>query len=164
MMNPLPSLTFLTSLAQAQPSAPVVARPSLEEIQRHLSSDGLIPTHWVLIATGALTILLSGLSIARWWKHRDEHSLPLLVFSTTARLAGLSYRNQWTLLLLAHHQSLASPLTLMLSADTFDYYAKAYLESRLNWRREAVRQQLNTIRATLFDDAPADLTTQPASA
>ncbi len=163
-MTTPPLLTYLSTLAQAQPAQPVIARPSIDEIQSHLSSDGLIPTHWILIAAGGLIVLLSGLSVARWWKHRHEHSHPLLVFSTTASLVGLRYRDQWTLVLLAYNQSLASPLTLMLSQDTFDHHAKAYLESRRNWRRETVRRQLNEIRTTLFDDQPAHLPTQHAPA
>lgn len=163
MTSPL-LLTSMPTLAQAEPAPAVLARPSIEEIQQHLSGDGLIPTHWLLIAVGGIIVLLTGLSIARWWKHRDEHSHPLLVFSTTASLAGLGYKNQWTLLVIAHHQSLGSPLTLLLSPGTFDHHAKAYLESRMNWRREAVRRQLSRIRATLFDDQPAASITQPASA
>ncbi len=161
MTLPLPMNT-LTTLAQAQPSPPVTARPSIEDIQSHLSGDGLIPTHWILIAAGAIIVLLTGLSIARWWKHRDEHSHPLLVFSTTAGFAGLSYRQQWALLLLAHQQALASPLTLMMSPGTFDHHAKAYLESRLTFRREPVRRQLNQIRAHLFDGQLAHTPTQHA--
>ena len=152
-------LSLIGTLAQAQPTVPAVNKPSLEEIQKHLSSDGLIPTHWLLIAAGAVLLLLSGLSIANWWKHRGEHSHPLLVFSTTAQLVGLSYRHQWMLLRIARNQSLASPLTLMLSADTFDHHAKAYLQSRLSWRQQPVRRQLNTIRDTLFNRLPQHPTT-----
>jgi len=163
MTLPLPT-NFMPTLAQSQSTPPVAARPSIDEIQRHLSSDGLIPSHWILIAAGAIIVLLTGLSIARWWKHRDEHSHPLLVFSTTAGFAGLSYPEQWALLLLAHQQGLASPLTLMLSPDTFDHHAKAYLESRLTFRREPVRRRLNQIRAHLFDGQPAHTPTHPARA
>jgi hypothetical protein len=163
MTTPL-LLTFMTTLAQADPAAPAVVKPDLAEVSKHVSSDGLIPIHWLLIAAGGIIVLLCGLSIANWWKHRGEHSHPLLVFSTTAQLVGLSYRNQWTLLRLAHQQSLTSPLTLMLSPDTFDHHAKTYLDSRPGWRQEPVRRQLSTIRATLFDDLPQRPAPQPASA
>lgn len=148
----------MTTLAQAKPAEapkPVIAKPDLSVVSQHASDTaGLIPTHWLLIAAGVVLLILSGLSIANWWKHRGEHAHPLLVFSTTAQLAGLSYRNQWTLLRMAHHQSLRSPLTLMLSPDTFDHHARAYLDSRLNWRQEPVRRQLQSIRETLFSDLP----------
>ncbi len=160
----IPSLLHLmTTLAQAPPAKPTIIKPSLFEVSQNTSSDGLIPIHWLLIAAGGIIVLLCGLSIANWWKHRGEHSHPLLIFSTTAQLVGLSYRNQWTLLRLAHHQSLSSPLTLMLSADTFDHHAKPYLDSRLSWRQEPVRRQLSAIRDTLFSGFPQRPTHQPAS-
>lgn len=159
-MHPL----FTWTLAQAGLIDTTMGLSRISEVAKNLSSDGLIPTHWLLIAAGALLLLLSGLSIARWWKHHDEYSHPLLVYSGTARLVGLGYLDQWALLVIAHKQSLSSPLTLMLSPGTFDHHVKAYLETRTRWRREAVRRRLNAIRAILFEDHPAAASTHPATA
>ena len=162
-MNIPSLLNLMTTLAQAPPDKPAIVKPSLVEVSKNASSDGLIPIHWLLIAVGGIIVLLCGLSIANWWKHRDEHFHPLLVFSATAGQVGLGYRYQWALLRIAHRQSLGSPLTLMLSPGTFDHHAKAYLETCLAFRRESVRRQLNQIRAHLFDDSPAHGAIQPAS-
>jgi len=155
LINPL---TLVTTLAQApsiEPAVkPAIAKPPLSLVSEHATSAGLLTTNWLLIAAGLVLLLLSGLSIANWWKHRGEHAHPLLVFSHTAQMVGLSYRQRWTLVWLARHQSLASPITLMLSPTTFDHHAKGYLDARLNWRREPVRRQLQNIRSALFSDLP----------
>ncbi len=148
------SLILLKILAQAPLAKPTITKPDLSAVSEHATSAGLLTANWLLIAAGAILLLLSALSIVNWWKHRGEHSHPLLVFSSTAHVVGLSYRQRWTLLRMAHHQSLASPLTLMLSPTTFDHYAKGYLVSRLSWRREPARRQLNSIRTALFSDLP----------
>lgn len=147
-------LALITPLTQAPSGKPSIVKPDLSSVSEHATSAGLLTTNWLLIAAGVILLLLSGLSIANWWKHRGDHAHPLLVFSNTAQAIGLSYRQQWTLFWLARHQSLASPLTLILSPATFDHHAKIYLESRLNWRREPVRRQLQSIRDTLFSDLP----------
>ena len=124
----------------------------LSDIPNHLSSDGLIPTSWLLIAVGALMLLISGLSIARWWKHRGEYSQPLQVFTQIAGFVGLGYRDQWLLWRIARRSSLASPLTLLLSPATFEYHVKAYLDRSPQWRLSATRQRAKAIRSTLFAD------------
>jgi len=151
-------LKLITPLTQVTPPEPVLPRPTIESIQENLSSDGLIPTHWLLIAAGMVLLLLSALSIANWWKHRGENAHPLLVFSNTAQIVGLSYRQRWALLKVARNQSLASPLTLMLCATTFDHHVRGYLESCLSLRRESARRQLQDIRVALFSDPPQAVT------
>lgn len=152
-MNLLTHLPIL--LAQADPAQTADARPGLErlsQISENLSSDGLISPHWLLISAGLVLLFLSGVSIAQWWKHRNEHSRPWMVYLTAARLAGLSWRRQWTLYWIARRQSLASPLTLMLSPATFDHHVKAYLLSCSNFRRESWRRRSQAIREHLYSD------------
>lgn len=141
-------------LAQTQPPAVNPGQEYFNEINKNFSSDGLISTHWLLIAAGAVLLLLSCISIARWWKHRDQHSHPLLVFFGTARLAGLGITDRWVLVRIARQQSLSSPLTLMLSPATFDHHVKAFLASCPGWQRERTQRRAHTIRQTLYSDHP----------
>ena len=143
--TPLPPI-----LAQAEPVNPTPALKRFSEVSENFNGQSLISPHWLFILAGALLLLLSGLSIMRWWKHRNEHARPLMVFTTTARMAGLSYADQLALFLIARHRSLASPLSLMLSPGTFDHHVKAYLDARPGWRREAVRRRTQSIRESLF--------------
>lgn len=139
-------------LAQDAPANPTPALDRFAQISENFTSRQLISPHWLLIAVGAMLLLLSVLSIARWWKHRNEHARPLRVFMTASRMAGLGYADRWMLFLVARHQSLESPLTLLLSPGTFDHHIKAYLNSRPGWRREAVRRRSQSIRGSLFGD------------
>lgn len=148
------TLILISTLAQPPSAEPTITKPDLSVVSEHATSAGLLTTNWLLIAAGAILLLLSALSIANWWKHRGDHAHPLLVFSGTAEVVGLTYRQRWTLLKIARNQSLTSPLTLMLSPTTYDHHAKGYLESRMNWRRESTRRQLNDIRIALFSDLP----------
>ena len=150
-MNPLTRLPLI--LAQDAPSYPTPSLDRFSQISENFNSGELISPHWLMIAVGAMLLLLSALSIARWWKHRNEHARPLRVFLTASSMAGLGYADRWLLLLIARRQSLESPLTLMLSPGTFDHHAKAYL-SRRRWRREAVRRRSQSIRESLFGDLP----------
>ena len=159
LMNHLPLL-----LAQADSAAPGVVRDKadiLKDISGNLTSDGLITTHWLFIAAGIVFVLLSTVSIVQWWKHRHEHSHPWLIFMSTARFAGLGFREQWTLFRIAHQQKISSPLTLMLSPGTFDHHVKAHLDTCPGWRREARRRTSQSIRDHLFGDLGAQ---QPLAA
>jgi hypothetical protein len=157
------ALFSIPLLAQAAPLAPptlpaeATRLERLSEVSNHLSSDGLIPTNWLLIAVGALLLLVSGMSIARWWQHRGENTHPLLIFTRIAGMVGLGYRDQWLLLRIAHRCSLASPLTLLLSPATYESYVKAYLDSKPKWHLSGMPQRAKAIRSTLFADlTPAD--------
>lgn len=166
-MNPLTQLPLI--LAQDAQDAPAPAAPGgptldrFSQISENFTSRELISPHWLLIAVGSMLLLLSVLSIARWWKHRHEHARPLRVFMTASGMAGLGYADRWLLFLIARRQSLESPLTLMLSPGTFDHHAKAYLDSR-RWRREAVHRRAQSIRESLFGDLPPHGATHPAAA
>ncbi len=142
-------------LGQADPAGSSDKRDMLTDVSNHFSSEGVIPTHWLLIAAGAMLLLLSSLSIARWWKHRDEYSHPLWVYLSVAKLAGLGHRDQWLLLMIARQQSLGSPLTLMLSPNTFEHHAQPYIQGRAAWRRAGLSQRARAIHHALFDDDPA---------
>lgn len=160
-MTPLTHLLLI--LAQAEPVGAAPGKNRWSQISETFSSEELISPHWLLIAAGAVLLLLSTLSIARWWKHRNEHARPLRVFSTVARMAGLGYADRWLLFRAARHQSLESPLTLLLSPGTFDHHVKAYLDTRPGWRRQAVRSRAQSIRECLFGDLPAHHTAHHAS-
>lgn len=159
-MNLLTHLPLI--LAQDAPANPVPALDRFAQISENMSSRDLISPHWLMIFGGGMLLLLSGLSMARWWKHRNEHARPLRVFATAARMAGLSYADQWLLLLAARNQSLESPLTLLLSPGTFDHHFKAYVSTR-RWRREAVHRRSQSIRESLFGDLPPHGAPQPAA-
>ena len=162
-MNPLTRLPLILAQDGPAPAAPAV--PSLDrfsQISENFNNRELISPHWLMIAVGAMLLLLSALSIARWWKHRNQHARPLRVFLTASGMAGLSHADRWLLLLIARRQSLESPLTLLLSPGTFDYHIKAYLGSR-RWRREAVRRRAQAIRESLFGDLPPHGIAQPAA-
>ncbi len=124
----------------------------LKEISKNLSSEGLISSHWLIIAVGLVLLLLSTLSILQWWQRRHEQSHPWLVYLSTARFAGLGLRHQWVLLWVARQQKLVSPITLMLSPSTFDMHVKAYLESRSGMRQEGLRRKLQEVRDILYGD------------
>lgn len=160
-MNPLTQLPLM--LAQDAPANPTPALDRFSQISENFTSRELISPHWLMISVGAMLLLLSVLSIARWWKHRNEHARPLHVFLAASRMAGLGLADRWMLLLAARHQSLESPLTLLLSPGTFDHHIKAYLQSR-RWRREAVRRRAQAIRESLFGDLPTYGDSQPAAA
>ncbi len=139
-------------LAQAEPAPDTQgsAQFRFDQISNNLTSDGLISSHWLLVAAGAVMLLLSAVSIVQWWKHRHEQSHPWLMFISAANFAGLGWRHQWTLFWIARHQKLGSPLTLMLAPGTFDQHVKAYLESRAGFRRESHRRVLQDVRELLF--------------
>ncbi len=150
LLTHLPRLLAQAATTDAGGAPPRIDR--LAEISNNLSSDSLVSSHWLFIAAGIVFVLLSTISIVQWWKHRHDHSHPWLIFMATARIAGLSFRDQWALLRISHHQKLDSPLTLMLSPGTFDYHVKAYLDTRPNWRREGRRRRSQSIREQLFGD------------
>ncbi len=161
-MNPPTRLPLL--LAQDAPANPTPALDRFAQISQNFNSRELISPHWLLIFAGLLLLLLSGLSIARWWRHRNEHARPMRVFSAVSRMAGLGYADRWMLLLAARHQALESPLTLLLSPGTFDHHIKLYLDARPRWRREAVRRRTQAIRESLFGDLPPHGTSHTAAA
>jgi len=144
---------FSVLLAQTPSTHPMPGGYTFKDVADNFGSDGLIDTSWLLIAVGALLLLISGLSIARWWKYRDGYSNPLLVFTRIAGIVGLGYRDQWLLFRVAHRASLASPLTLLLSPATFEYHVKAYLDRR-RWGLSGTRQRAKAIRSSLFADMP----------
>lgn len=151
LLNHLPLLLAQAdSATAAAPGQPRQQAEILRDISGNLSSEGLISTHWLFIAAGVVFVLLSTVSIVQWWKHRHERSHPWLIFATTARIAGLGLRHQWSLFLIARQQKLASPLTLMLAPGTFDHHVKAYLDTRPNWRREGLRRKTQETREMLF--------------
>lgn len=141
-------------LAQVDQTPPVPGGFKLSQVSEHFSSDSMIPTHWLLIAAGGMLLLLSGLSIARWYKHRDEYSNPLLVYLGVSRLVGLSYRDQWLLMRIARNGSLVSPLTLMLSPATFQHHAQPYINTRSTHRQQALKRRTQALHDTLFADDP----------
>jgi len=141
-----------TLLAQSQRSHPMPGGYAFKDVADNFGSDGLIATNLLMVAVGALMLLISGLSISRWWKHRGEYSNPLLVFIRIAGVVGLSYRDQWLLWRIARRTSLASPLSLLLSPGTFESHAKAYLQHLPGWRLTGTRQRAKAIRSTLFTD------------
>ena len=127
----------------------------LNEISKNLTSEGLISSHWLIIAIGLVLLLLSSLSIMQWWQRRHEQSHPWLLYLSTARYAGLGLRHQWVLFWVARRQKLVSPITLMLSPGTFDVHIKAYLESQPSWRREGLQRSLQEVRDILYGDVVA---------
>lgn len=159
-MHPLTRLPLM--LAQDAPANPTPSLDRFSQISENFNSRELISPHWLMIAAGAMLLLLSAMSIARWWKHRNEHARPLRVFMVASSMAGLGYADRWMLLLAARHESLESPLTLLLSPGTFDHHIKAYLNSR-RWRREAVRRRAQSIRESLFGDLPPQGASHPVT-
>ena len=143
-----------TPAVLAQVNHPTPGGYAIHDVANNFGSDALITTNFLLISVGALLLLISGISISRWWKHRNDMSHPLVIFTRVAGSVGLGYRDQWLLLWIAHRSSLSTPLTLMLSPGTYHSYVQTYLNRKSKWRREKLEKRTQAIGHTLYGDLP----------
>lgn len=132
----------------------------ISEITENFSSQPMIPLEWVMVGTGLVMVAISGLSIHHWWRHRHLRSSPLLIFNRVAGRCELGLSDQWLLWRIARHQSLPTPLTLMLARSTLGHHGRAFVKSRAPWRRAPLMGRLEQIRRTLFADCPHQLPSQ----
>ena len=117
------------------------------------TSDVFPATSALLVSLGLL-LLVVAIWGRRWHRQRHLRSAPLLVFHQLAGQMGLSLKQQWLLVRIAHQQSLPTPLTLMLSGATLAHHAGRYAESASAHRRESLTAKVDAIAAVLFDKAP----------
>jgi len=134
-------------------------RPPRDEVFRQLAEhwDGqaVLPLPWVLIALALLLLLLSGLSVAHWWRRRDSRPAPWRVFRRVTDELGLEWSQRWLLWRIARRQELPTPLTLLISPGTLTHHAEAYAAACGARRAEAVRDRVQRLCVTLFPNAVA---------
>ena len=101
--------------------------------------------------------LLLGTVIAGLWAWRRYRagsikSTPMMIFHQLARGLGISATDEWLLIRISHHESLPTPLTLLLSPTTFEHHTHAYLNTLPDKRRSRVATQVTGLKRFLFDE------------
>lgn len=107
-------------------------------------------TSLVLVGLGLL-LLFGAIAGWRWHQRRHERSAPLGIFHRIAAQMGLTLRQEWLLVKIARHQSIPTPLTLLLSGSTFAHHAKPFIEAASRRRRRAITAKVQVIAVRLFD-------------
>ncbi len=132
-------------------------RPPRDEVFRqiaeHWDGQAVLPLPWVLIGMGLLLLLLSGLSLAHWWRRRDSRPAPWRVFCRVSHELGLEWSQRWLLWRIARRQGLPTPLALLISPGTLTHHAEAYAAACGARRARAVRDRAQRMCVTLFPDA-----------
>ena len=131
--------------------------------------DNTFPATSVLLIFLGLMLLLASIWGWRWHQRRHLRSEPMIVFHQLAGQMGLSLRQQWLLVRIAHRQALPTPLTLMLSSATLRHHAGRFAQALAPSRRPALQAKVDVIARLLFDQVPQSPTPvsdcqRPASA
>ena len=108
---------------------------------------------WSLAAVATvLMLVIIGLWAWRTYYVRPLRSKPMLIFHQIAREARVAPKDEWLLILIARHQALPTPLTLLLSPGTFNHHAHRYLEAVPEKRRLRLTIQVDRLGRFLFQD------------
>ncbi len=108
---------------------------------------------WGIAAVGAVVFIVGGLWWRQRWTSRHQRSHPMLTYLTLARQCGMTWRQQWTLWLIARHQGLESPMTLMFSPTTLRHHAQLYQDASPAHRAIRIPPVLAIIQTKLFGEA-----------
>ena len=124
-----------------------------ETLQRQWDFSGhrLMSAWSFLIAAALLGVVITSLWAWRTYRAGPIKSTPMIVFLQLARGLGVSATDQWLLIRVSLHEALPTPLTLMLSPDTFEYHTRAYLKTLPEKRRARVADQLTRLGRFLFN-------------
>ncbi len=125
----------------------------LDEVSRAFVGQRWGVPIWGLAVVAFVVALIGGLWGWQRWTSRGQRAHPMFSFLTLAHQCGLSWRQQWTLFLIARHQGLASPLTLMLSPDTLHHHAGLYQEDISTRRGQRVAGVVSSVEADLFGES-----------
>lgn len=135
----------------------------LRAISEHWGSDTTVSMEWLLIAVGLLLLLIAGLSLRAWWRNRHLRSSPLTVFNQVATACRLSAGERLLLWRIARQQSLASPLTLMLSPTTLRHHGRSFGDRRSRAGQAFQMRRVARLRRKLFAESDAwRMATAPA--
>jgi hypothetical protein len=147
-------MTMLTPLiAAAEPKEPQRWEGRAQYLFQDTFRDGgrsFPMTSLVLVGLGLL-LLLGAIAGWRWHQRRHARPAPLGVFHRLAAQMGLTLKEEWLLVKIARHQSIPTPLTLLLSGSTFAHHVKPFLEAASGRRRRAITAKVHVIAVRLFD-------------
>jgi len=131
-------------------------RPADEQTSTFLQNISAFMTEnlfstWALIGLVLLVFAaVGGVWGYRRWQMRDLHAPHMLIFREIASEFGLRLRDQWLMYRVASRGSLPSPLTLFMSADTYQHHVARFIATVSEARRNRVREQLAQIRKQLY--------------
>lgn len=139
----------------AEDLASYATRARWEDIQKHwkLSTEDLNIPLWPLVAAG---VMIAGVVLGVWaWRQfggASSCSAGVMTFHRIAKQIGVSLGDQWLLFRISQRQSLATPLTLMLSRGTLQHHGKEYLAHLGPRRRARVGARIRGLETLLFGD------------
>jgi hypothetical protein len=102
---------------------------------------------WILLGVGLMVAGVWFWRIGRQWRKRLE---PTVVSVRLGRKLGLGWGQCLLLARIAAVRQLSSPLTLMLSGNTFANHVELYLQQQSAARSRRLRQALGRIHDRLF--------------
>ena len=152
MMNVLALMPILAGAAPApKPSYGGLENALTVFDPRYWGNRDLLSLRGLAVAALVILLILLPVLMHRWHRQYQLRSKPLLTFHQLASHVGMSLRDQWLLILMAHHQTLPSPLTLLLSRATLHHHAKRYGERLAPRRRLALMRRIAAMRQMLYD-------------
>ena len=122
----------------------------LQRISASRSTGSAISVFWALAILGLVLVLISSIALIQWYRTRNQRPQPLRLFRQIASSIGLNISDQLLLWQIARKCQLPSPLTLLLSDNTLQYYAESYAHSLPGDRNKRILARIRTIRQYLF--------------
>jgi hypothetical protein len=159
MIDAVFQMTLL--LAQTEPAEiPVWGSRAQEVFKGWQNTNQVFPVRTLGFLLFCVLVVLTTLWVRQWIKDRPKDPTAYAIFRKLARDLNLSLRDQWLLSRISRNQQLPSPITLMLSRQTYDHHAQAYIAQLVDIRRPGVGQRVQSIESRLFgtrEQAQADL-------
>lgn len=141
--------TFPVSLLQARESGKLADWRVLKD-NWSFTGKHLMPAWSFFIIATILILVIMSLWLWRRYQTGQLRSSPLMIFHHVARRRGLSLADQWLLIRIAKHQSLPTPLTLLLSSRTLRCHASHYVRDLRPTRRGQARRRIDALDRTLY--------------
>lgn len=117
--------------------------------KEHWHSDDLVDTNILLIAACMLFGVLLIIYSVRAYQRRHEQAHPLTTFNAIAAELQLSVGEKLTLIRIARHDNLPTPLALLLSPATLHHHAKSFAADLGPAARQKVIFRVRQIRKRL---------------
>lgn len=135
------------------PRDPLPSLPSRTEIfeQWKLESGPLFSPAPILVAAGVLLVVIAAMRIVQLRRRHQLRQGVMSIFHHVATQAGLDLQTQWLLVRIARHQSLPSPLTLLVCDATLQHHGRAFLQTLSPARRRRPADRLARLRRLLWE-------------
>jgi|GEM_PF-1188795 len=149
MIDTLFQMTFL--LAQTDPAEmPAWGRRAQEVFKGWEGTNQVFPVRTLGFLLLGVLVVLATLWVRQWLKDRPKEPSTHAIFRKLSKELNLGLRDQWLLVRISRYRRLPSPITLMLSRQTYDHHAQAYIAHLTDVRRPSVGQRVQQIESRLF--------------